>query len=235
MENSDVIWEGKIGTANLRVGVPHAGQHHRRVGHPARPPPQGRRLPRGVRACGPLPAASPGGCGRRFGHRARQGRRGQGPGRAAAAHPGPLFATTPEEPQGAPAPPFADAAEATLVRKAPSRVAIEDAAVERCLWIVRKPVPPSVHRVVASLARGVLGDRYTAEVPDRILELSSHVPSESDRKRLFSALKAARHTRRRIDADRKAHAGLVAHAVRGRGGAPAVEAFEDRGADGRST
>ena len=25
MENSDVIWEGKIGTANLRVGVPHAG------------------------------------------------------------------------------------------------------------------------------------------------------------------------------------------------------------------
>ncbi|MGH2754935.1 MAG: hypothetical protein ACRDLB_10935 [Actinomycetota bacterium] len=25
MEQSDVIWEGKIGTANLRVGVPHAG------------------------------------------------------------------------------------------------------------------------------------------------------------------------------------------------------------------
>ena len=53
-----------------------------------------------------------------------------------------------------------------------------------------KPVPPSVHRVVASLARGVLGDRYTAEVPDRFLNSLQKVPSESDRKRLFSALKA---------------------------------------------
>jgi hypothetical protein len=53
-----------------------------------------------------------------------------------------------------------------------------------------KPVPPTIQRVVASLARGVLGDRYTSEVPQRILNSLENVPSDSDRKKLLSVLRA---------------------------------------------
>ncbi|MGH2754934.1 MAG: GMC family oxidoreductase N-terminal domain-containing protein [Actinomycetota bacterium] len=51
-------------------------------------------------------------------------------------------------------------------------------------------VPPSAQRVLSSLARGALGDRYSSEVPGRILSSLAHLPSDGDRKRLLGILRA---------------------------------------------
>ena len=44
-------------------------------------------------------------------------------------------------------------------------------------------------RVIAAIARGVLGRAYVPEVPDEVIATISQLPSERDRKRLFGALR----------------------------------------------
>ena len=47
-----------------------------------------------------------------------------------------------------------------------------------------------VHRVLATLGRGVLGDAYLPEVPDRVLDALNLIPDAGERKKLLGALKA---------------------------------------------
>lgn len=46
-----------------------------------------------------------------------------------------------------------------------------------------------IRPVLAALARGALGDRYTSDVPNRMLELISQVPSQGDRNQLLNTLR----------------------------------------------
>lgn len=50
-------------------------------------------------------------------------------------------------------------------------------------------VPSEIRGVLAALARGALGEGYTPEVPDRLVEAMSHLPSEGDTKKIFGALR----------------------------------------------
>lgn len=52
----------------------------------------------------------------------------------------------------------------------------------------RRP-PRDVHRVLAALARGALGEGYTTEVPGRMLALIDQIPSKADRNQLVNTLK----------------------------------------------
>ncbi len=47
----------------------------------------------------------------------------------------------------------------------------------------------SERRVLGALAKGVLGDAYRSEVPDRVLGMLGHVPSASDRRQLLTSLR----------------------------------------------
>ncbi len=50
--------------------------------------------------------------------------------------------------------------------------------------------PRQVRGVVTALARGILGEGYTTEVPDRMLAAFDHLPSPAERKKLLGVLKA---------------------------------------------
>lgn len=50
--------------------------------------------------------------------------------------------------------------------------------------------PESLHRVLAALARGILGRSYVPEVPGRIIEDLTLIPSEEERARIAMALRA---------------------------------------------
>ena len=52
----------------------------------------------------------------------------------------------------------------------------------------QRPLDPPL-RVLAALARGVLGDAYDPDVPRRAWETVSHVAAEADQKQLVMLLK----------------------------------------------